>query len=208
VATTAQELAQAYAVDGPALELGAVVLDGQATPEARVRMPLSMLNRHGLVAGATGTGKTKTLQLMAEQMSAAGIPVFLADVKGDVSGMGAPGVDSERVRARAAETGTAWTPTAFPVELLSLGGLGEGVPVRATITSFGPVLLSKVLGLNDTQESSLGLVFHFADTAGLPLLDLKDLRAVITHLTSADGKASWQPSAGCPRPPRACSCAS
>ena len=188
MATTAQELAQAYAVEGPALELGAVVLDGQATPEARVRMPLSMLNRHGLVAGATGTGKTKTLQLMAEQMSAAGIPVFLADVKGDVAGLGAPGVDGERVRSRAAETGTAWTPTAFPVELLALGGLGEGVPVRATITSFGPVLLSKVLGLNDTQESSLGLVFHFADTAGLPLLDLKDLRAVITHLTSAEGK--------------------
>ena len=188
MATTAHELAQAYAVDGPALELGAVVLDGEATPDARVRMPLSMLNRHGLVAGATGTGKTKTLQLMAEQMSTAGIPVFLADVKGDVSGLGAPGVDSERVRTRAAETGTTWTPTGFPVELLALGGLGEGVPVRATITSFGPVLLSKVLGLNDTQESSLGLVFHFADAAGLPLLDLKDLRAVITHLTSDEGK--------------------
>ncbi len=188
MATTAQELAQAYAVDGPALELGAVVLDGQATPEARVRMPLSMLNRHGLVAGATGTGKTKTLQLMAEQLSTAGIPVFLADVKGDVSGIAAPGVDSQPVRSRAAETGTTWTPTGFPVELLALGGLWEGVPVRATITSFGPVLLSKVLGLNDTQESSLGLVFHFADTAGLPLLDLKDLRAVITHLTGDEGK--------------------
>ena len=188
MATTADELAQAYAVDGPALELGAVVLDGQAAPTARVRMPLSMLNRHGLVAGATGTGKTKTLQLMAEQMSTAGIPVFLADIKGDVSGIAAPGVDSERVRERAADTGTAWAPTGFPVELLALGGLGEGVPVRATITSFGPVLLSKVLGLNDTQESSLGLVFHFADTAGLPLLDLEDLRAVITHLTSAEGK--------------------
>ena len=188
MATTAHELAQAYALDGPALELGSVVLDGTATPEARVRMPLSMLTRHGLVAGATGTGKTKTLQLMAEQMSTAGIPVFLADVKGDVSGIAAPGVDSERVRQRAAETGTTWTPTGFPVELLALGGLGEGVPVRATITSFGPVLLSKVLGLNDTQESSLGLVFHFAYTAGLPLLDLKDLRAVITHLTGDEGK--------------------
>jgi hypothetical protein len=185
---TAQELAQAYATEGPALELGAVVLDGHATPEARVRMPLSMLNRHGLVAGATGTGKTKTLQLMAEQMSAAGIPVFLADIKGDVSGIAVAGADSDRVRSRAAETGTTWTPTGFPVELLALGGLGDGVPVRATITSFGPVLLSKVLGLNDTQESSLGLVFHFADTAGLPLLDLKDLRAVIAHLTSAEGK--------------------
>ncbi len=187
--TTAADLGQAYALDGPALELGAVVVDGQAHPDARVRMPLSMLNRHGLVAGATGTGKTKTLQLMAEQMSAAGIPVFLADIKGDVSGVAAPGADSERTRTRAEETGTDWTPTGFPAEFLALGGLGEGVPVRATMTSFGPVLLSKVLGLNDTQESSLGLVFHFADRQGLPLLDLKDLRAVINHLVSDEGKA-------------------
>ena len=189
MSTTAAELAQAYAVQGAALELGAVVVDGVADPTARVRIPLAVLNRHGLVAGATGTGKTKTLQLMAEQMSAAGIPVFLADVKGDVSGMAAPGEGSERVLSRAAETGTDWTPTAFPAELLALGGLGAGVPVRATVTSFGPVLLSKVLDLNATQESSLGLVFHFADRAGLPLLDLKDLRAVISHLTSDDGKA-------------------
>jgi DNA helicase HerA-like ATPase len=186
--STAAELGQAYAFEGPVLELGSVVVEGVATPDARVRLPLSMLNRHGLVAGATGTGKTKTLQLMAEQMSAAGVPVFLTDVKGDVSGVAAPGLDSERVRARAADTGTEWAPTGFPVELLSLGGLGEGVPVRATITSFGPVLLSKVLGLNDTQESSLRLVFSFADRVGLPLLDLKDLRAVIAHLTSAEGK--------------------
>ncbi|MCU1691118.1 MAG: ATPase [Frankiales bacterium] len=186
--TAASELGAAYAIDGPALELGAVVVDGEAHPDARVRMPLSMLNRHGLVAGATGTGKTKTLQLMAEQMSAAGIPVFLADIKGDVSGVAAPGAVSDRTTARAQETGTDWTPTGYPAEFLALGGLGEGVPVRATMTSFGPVLLSKVLGLNETQESSLGLVFHFADSAGLPLLDLKDLRAVITHLTSAEGK--------------------
>ena len=187
MATTAGDLAQAYAFEGPALELGSVVLDGTASPEARVRIPLSMLTRHGLVAGATGTGKTKTLQLMAEQMSSAGIPVFLADIKGDVSGVAAPGADSERIRTRAADTGTAWSPSAFPAEFLSLGGLGPGIPVRATMTSFGPVLLSKVLGLNDTQESSLGLVFHFADKAGLPLLDLKDLRSVIHHLVGEQG---------------------
>ena len=145
MATTAAELGEAYATEGAALELGAVVVDGVAHPDARVRMPLSMLNRHGLVAGATGTGKTKTLQLMAEQMSSAGIPVFLADIKGDVSGMAAPGTSSDRVLSRAAETGTTWTPTGFPVEFLALGGLGEGVPVRATMTAFGPVLLSKVL---------------------------------------------------------------
>ena len=187
--TTAAELGQAYAIDGPALELGTVVLEGTAYPDARVRLPLSMLTRHGLVAGATGTGKTKTLQLMAEQMSTAGIPVFLADIKGDVSGVAAPGVASDRITERATDTATDWVPTAFPAEFLALGGLGSGVPVRATMTSFGPVLLSKVLGLNETQESSLGLVFHFADKAGLPLLDLKDLRAVISHLVSEEGKA-------------------
>ena len=188
--TQVDKLGAAYAFTGPALELGALVLDGAAHPEASIRVPLSMLNRHGLVAGATGTGKTKTLQLMAEQLSDAGVPVFLADIKGDVSGMAAPGTTSDRIAKRAAETGTDWHAKAFPVEFLTLGGEGgTGVPVRATMTSFGPVLLAKVLGLNETQESSLGLVFHFADKAGLPLLDLKDLRAVISHLTSPDGKA-------------------
>ena len=184
----AEQIGAAYAMEGPALELGSVVVDGTPHPGARVRMPLSMLNRHGLVAGATGTGKTKTLQLIAEQLSAAGVPVFLADIKGDVSGVAAPGSDSERIRTRAEQTATDWSATAFPTELLSLGGLGTGTPVRATMTSFGPVLLSKVLGLNATQESSLGLVFHFADKNGLPLLDLKDLRAVIHHLLSDEGK--------------------
>ena len=183
-------LTKAYAFDTPSLELGALVVDGTAMPAASIRIPLSMLNRHGLVAGATGTGKTKTLQLIAEQLSDAGVPVFLADIKGDVSGMAAPGVSSDRITKRAAETATQWQARGFPTEFLNLGGQGgTGVPVRATMTSFGPVLLSKVLGLNETQESSLGLVFHFADTAGLPLLDLKDLRAVISHLTSDDGKA-------------------
>ena len=185
---TAAELGKAYAFEGPALELGAVVLENEAHPEARIRMPLSMLNRHGLVAGATGTGKTKTLQLIAEQLSTAGVPVFLADIKGDVSGMAAPGETSDRITQRAKDTATDWNPQGFPCEFLALGGLGNGVPVRATMTSFGPVLLSKVLGLNETQESSLGLVFHFADKAGLPLLDLKDLRAVISHLTGDAGK--------------------
>ena len=185
---TAAAIAKAYAFDGPALELGTVVLADTAYPTAPVRMPLSMLNRHGLVAGATGTGKTKTLQLIAEQLSDAGVPVFLADIKGDVSGMAAKGESSDRITARAKDTGADWTAKAFPSEFLALGGLGDGVPVRATMTSFGPVLLSKVLGLNDTQESSLGLVFHFADKAGLPLLDLKDLRAVINHLVSDEGK--------------------
>ena len=165
------------------------MVDGQVHPDVPVRIPLSTLNRHGLVAGATGTGKTKTLQLMAEQLSGQGVPVFLADIKGDLSGMATPGQPGERITSRAADVGQQWVPTAYPTEFLSLGGLGKGIPVRTTVTSFGPTLLSKVLGLNETQESSLGLVFHYADKNGLALLDIKDLRAVISHLTSDEGKA-------------------
>ncbi|WP_295701216.1 helicase HerA-like domain-containing protein [Lapillicoccus sp.] len=178
-----------YSFAGPALEFGAAVVDDQPYPDAKVRIPLGVLNRHGLVAGATGTGKTKTLQLMAEQLSGQGVPVFLADVKGDLSGMAVAGESNDRITTRAASIGEEWAATAYPCEFLSLGGMGKGIPVRATITSFGPVLLSKVLGLNATQESSLGLVFHYADQNGLALLDLKDLREVIQHLTSDEGKA-------------------
>ncbi|WP_194837640.1 helicase HerA-like domain-containing protein [Nocardia sp. XZ_19_369] len=185
----AQEIAAGYAFDGVALELGTVVVDGEVDPAARVRIPMRTMNRHGLVAGATGTGKTKTLQGIAEQLSAAGVPVVLADIKGDLSGLSQPGAANDKLSARAAETGAEdWKPTGFPTEFVSLGTNGIGVPIRATITSFGPVLLSKVLALNETQESTLGLIFHWADKNGLALLDLKDLRAVITHLTSAEGK--------------------
>jgi DNA helicase HerA-like ATPase len=184
-----EQIRAGYAFEGAALHLGTAVVDGQAHADAPVRLPLSSLNRHGLVAGATGTGKTKTLQLMAEQLSGQGVPVFLADIKGDLSGMATPGQPNEKLTARARDVGQDWVPTAYPTEFLSLGGLGKGTPVRATITSFGPTLLSKVLGLNETQESSLGLVFHYADRNGLALLDLKDLRAVISHLVSDEGKA-------------------
>jgi DNA helicase HerA-like ATPase len=158
-------------------------------PAAAVRIPVSMLNRHGLVAGATGTGKTKTLQLMAEQISAAGVPVFAADIKGDLSGIASPGAPSDKLLARTRKIGQNWQPRGCPTEFFALGGQGLGIPLRATMSSFGPVLLAKVLGLNEVQESSLGLVFHYADQQGLPLLDLKDLRAVLTQLTSDQGKA-------------------
>lgn len=185
----AQEIAAGYVTGGKAVELGAVVVGGQVDASAAIRLPMATLNRHGLIAGATGTGKTKTLQLIAEQCSAAGVPVLLADIKGDLSGLARAGEATEKVAARAADTGDDWQPTAFPVQSLSLGTGGPGVPVRATITSFGPILLSKVLGLNDTQESTLGLIFHWADSRGLALLDTKDLRSVIGHLTSEEGKA-------------------
>jgi DNA helicase HerA-like ATPase len=189
----------AYASEGGTLPLGALLVSADGTdggttdpsPDASVQvgLALSMLNRHGLVAGATGTGKTRTLQGMAEGLSAAGVPVFLADVKGDLSGLAVAGADNPKVAERAASIGQDWAPTAFPAEFYSLGGLGDGVPVRTTVTDFGPLLLSKVLGLNDTQESSLGLIFHWADTQGLALLDLKDLQSTIAYLTSDDGKA-------------------
>ncbi len=182
-------VAPGYAFDAVALELGALMLNASDLSDVHIKIPLGMLNRHGLVAGATGTGKTKTLQLLAEQLSAQGVPVFAADIKGDLSGLSVPGEGGEKIAARAASVGQEWTATGFPVEFYALGGQGIGVPVRVTMTSFGPMLLSKVLGLNDTQESSLGLIFHYADKAGLPLLDLADLRAVVQFLTSDEGRA-------------------
>jgi DNA helicase HerA-like ATPase len=186
--SAAQRIAHGYDTDAPAVVLGSVVIDDVADPTALVRIPLSMFNRHGLVAGATGTGKTKTLQLVAEQLSAAGVPVFMPDIKGDLTGLMVPGQANPKIAERAADTGDDWSPASVPVELLSLNGQGTAVPVRATIDSFGPILLSKVLDLNETQESTLGLIVHWADERNLPLLDLKDLRSVVMHLTSDEGK--------------------
>jgi uncharacterized protein len=189
-AAVADKIAAGYTFTGEALEFGTVVIDGAAYPEAKIRVPLSMMNRHGLIAGATGTGKTKTLQGLTEQLCAAGVPVVVADIKGDLSGLAQPGAANAKITQRATDTAdTGWAPTAFPVEFFALGGVGTGIALRATMTSFGPTLLSKILSLNDTQESSLNLVFHYADKAGLPLLDLKDLRAVIQYLVSDEGKA-------------------
>ncbi|WP_210439499.1 helicase HerA-like domain-containing protein [Nocardioides xinjiangensis] len=183
-------VAPGYRFEGPALELGGLMLDAERLGDTRIRIPLGMLNRHGLVAGATGTGKTKTLQLLAEQLSANGVPVFAADIKGDLSGISVPGEGGDKVTARAASVGQQWTATGFPTEFYAIGGQGVGVPVRVTMSAFGPTLLAKVLDLNETQESSLGLVFYYCDKQGLPLLDLADLRAVLQYLTGdAAGKA-------------------
>lgn len=184
----AAQIVAGYTFAGPMLPVGALVEDDVAIPGAPVGIPLAMMNRHGLVAGATGTGKTKTLQVLTEGLSAAGVPVFVADIKGDLSGLAVPGASNEKLLARTASLGQPWAATASPVEFLSLGGLGEGSPVRTTVTDFGPLLLAKVLGLNSTQESSLGLIMHWADTQGLALLDLKDLQATIAYLVSDEGK--------------------
>ena len=182
-------IANGYAVSGDSLFLGAPVHDGAVVSEARarVRVPLSMMSRHGLVAGATGTGKTKTLQLLAEQLSAKGVPVFLADLKGDLSGIGAPGESSPKVLERAKAVGIPFTPAAYPVEFVSLTG-ATGIPLRATVSSFGPLLLARAFGLNETQQSVLAMVFKLCDDQKLLLLDLSDLKAVLQYLTG-DGAA-------------------
>jgi hypothetical protein len=179
---------EGYPPSPPAIVLGSPMLDGEVLPEARVAIPLSTANRHGLVAGATGTGKTKTLQVLAGQLSDAGVPVFVADVKGDLTGLAQP-IDASdaRVAERCASLGWTLEPRGHPIELLSLSGT-LGAPVRATVGSFGPVLLAKVLDLNETQTAVLSLVFRFCDDRDLPLLDLADLRTALRFLTSEEGK--------------------
>ncbi len=183
-------LNESYAFDAPAVTLGAAMQGEEANPAVQVRAPLSMLNRHGLVAGATGTGKTKTLQILAEQLSSAGVPVFISDIKGDISGLAAPAVLNEKLTGRAQAIGFAdYAPASFPVELLTLDRDGKGVRLRASVSSFGPILLAKVLDLNDTQQSVLALAFKYADDKRLPLVNLEDLRALLNHLNSDEGKS-------------------
>jgi len=177
-----------YTLTEPSLIIGSAMHDGELFNDTRVQIALSMLNRHGLIAGATGTGKTKTLQLLAGQASKAGIPVFVADIKGDLTGLAGPG-DGTNPKVVERATSMAWTFEAagHPVEFVSLSGQ-LGSQVRATVHSFGPLLLGKVLDLNDTQTSILALVFKYCDDNDLPLLDLKDLTAVLKFLASDEGK--------------------
>src|SRR6201992_4175510 len=185
----AQTITAAYAVDGAAVDLGRGVHDGAVSPDAVVKLPLRMGNRPGLIAGATGTGKTKPLQGIAEQLSTAGVPVFVADVKGDLSGVAEPGDPASAAAKRAADLGLQFQARGFPVEFFALGGIGPGIPIRATVSDFGPQLLAKVLDANEPPEQSLTLVFHYADQKALPLLYLSDLRALLSYLASDEGKA-------------------
>jgi len=184
-----QAIREAYTFEGESLELGKGVLEGAVDQQTVVRLPLATSNRHGLIAGATGTGKTRTLQLIAEQLSAAGVPVVAADMKGDLSGIAEPGESGGPAEKRAGELEQSFTPTGFPTEYLSIGGIGPGIPVRATVSDFGPLLLAKVLEANETQEQSLALVFRYGDEKGLPILDLADLRALLTFFDTKEGKA-------------------
>ena len=180
-------LAEGYGFPDDSLVLGAALEGDTIHQEPLVRFPLAMLNRHGLVAGATGTGKTRTLQLMAEQLSAKGVPVFVADIKGDLQGMAVPGESSDKVNARADSMGYAWTAAGSPVEFVSLSG-AIGAQLRATVSDFGPLLLARVLDLNDTQSGVLAMVFKYCDDRGLLLLDFADLRSVLQFLTSDGAK--------------------
>ena len=181
----------AYSWDTPTITIGTLIDGGARVPGTTAKMPTAMFNRHLLVAGATGTGKTRTLQLLAEGLSAAGSSVLLCDVKGDLTGLAEAGAGSDKLLSRTAANGQEWAPAAFPVELLSLGGDDSqfpGVPVRAQVSDFGPILLARALSLNTTQEQALQLIFAWADSQGLELVDLPDLRSVISFLTSEDGK--------------------
>ena len=187
----ATQIQGAYSWEVPAVTIGTLIDNGARVPGVSAKMPLPMFNRHLLVAGATGTGKTRTLQLLAEGLSANGSSVLLCDVKGDLTGLAEPGASSEKLLSRTAANGQDWASSQFPIELLSLGGADSqfpGVPVRAQISDFGPILLARALSLNTTQEQALQLIFAWADAQALELVDLPDLRAVISFLTSDEGK--------------------
>ncbi len=184
--TFTDEMKAAYLPKGESICLGAGMLNGSCFQEAKVNIPLKTLNRHGLISGATGTGKTKTLQLLAGSLSSKGVPVLLMDIKGDLSGVAKAGEPNSRIEERQQAIGETFEPEGYPVELLSLSE-EKGVKLRATISEFGPVLLSKILGLNDTQAGIIAVIFNYCDNNQLPLLDLKDLKKMIQYATN-EGK--------------------
>ncbi|MCE7067874.1 helicase HerA-like domain-containing protein [Dyadobacter sp. CY326] len=179
---------KSYKTDKPVIHLGSAILDGEIIGEARVNLPLRMMNRHGLVAGATGSGKTRTLQVLAEQLSAAGVPVFMSDIKGDLSGIAQPGQTNAALQERSLALGTVFEAKGYPVELYSLSGQ-KGAQMRATILEFGPILLSKIFELNDTQSGVLAILFKYADDKDLPMVDLNDLKKVLNFLSEGPGAA-------------------
>ncbi|HYK75395.1 MAG TPA: helicase HerA-like domain-containing protein [Daejeonella sp.] len=183
-----EKIKASYNTHTASIYLGAGVLEGEIIPQAEVNLSLKMMNRHGLIAGATGTGKTRTLQLIAEQLSDAGVPVFMLDVKGDLSGLNQPGASNTTLEERAAALGKTFTPQGFPVELYSLSGK-LGAQMRATVVEFGPVLLSKILGLNETQTGVISVIFKYSDDQKLPLVDLNDLKKVVSYLAEGPGAA-------------------
>ena len=190
-----ESITRSYSPSGASIYLGAGIFQAEIVAEAKVNLPLRMMNRHGLVTGATGSGKTRTLQLLAEQLSAAGVPVFMPDMKGDISGMAKEGVANDKIQERAKALGIPYQPSGFPVELYSLSGK-LGAQMRATVTEFGPVLLSKVLELNEVQSGVLMVVFKYADDKDLPIVDLNDLKKVLAYLSEGEGAKEIKDSYG------------
>jgi DNA helicase HerA-like ATPase len=181
-----QDISNGYTFKGESIILGASMLDGEVLKESFIRLPLKTFNRHGLIAGATGTGKTKTLQILAEQLSAKGVPSLVMDIKGDLSGVAVEATPHPKIDERHDKIGLPFIADRSPVELLTLSN-ENGVRLRATVSEFGPVLFSKMLGLNEAQESVMAVLFKYCDDEGLPLLDLKDLKKVLQYATT-DGK--------------------
>ncbi len=177
-----QTIQEGYKAKGEVLTLGAGILDGEPVADAKVTIPLKTLNRHGLIAGATGTGKTKTLQVLAENLSDKGIPVLLMDMKGDLSGLAMPSPGHPKIDERHEKIGIPFNASGFPVEILTLSEQ-DGVRLRATVSEFGPVLLSRILDLTDTQSGIIAILFKYADDNGLLLLDLKDLKKILQFAT-------------------------
>lgn len=185
-----QLVQQGYSFKGESAQLGVALLDGALVPGAAVHLPLKTMNRHGLIAGATGTGKTKTLQLISEILSDASVPVLLMDIKGDLSGIAATGTLNDKIKERYEKMALSWQPAAYPVELLTLSD-EPGARLRATVSEFGPVLISKILGLNDTQSGLVALLFKYCDDQQLPQLDLKDFIKVLQYIGN-EGKAELE----------------
>ena len=183
-----------YAFKGESICMGAAMLNSEVLKDALVNLPLKTMNRHGLIAGATGTGKTKTLQVMAEGLSDASVPVLLMDIKGDLSGIAEPGAANDKITERYSKMGMTYKPDSFPVELMSLSN-EKGVRLRATVSEFGPILLSKILGLNDTQEGLVAMIFKYCDDNKMPLVDLKDFTKVLQYISN-EGKAEIQKAYG------------
>ena len=176
-------ITEGYKTKGDFIILGSAMLDGETLKDAYVKVPLRTLNRHGLIAGATGTGKTKSLQVLAENLSEKGIPVLLMDVKGDLSGLAKPSPGHPKIDERQAAIGLPFKGKAFPVEILTIS-VQDGVRMRATVSEFGPVLLSRILNLTDTQSGIVSILFKYCDDNKLPLLDLKDFRKILQYSTN------------------------
>ena len=176
-----EDINAGYTFKGEKVKIGSAMLDGEVVKGADVFLPLKTMNRHGLIAGATGTGKTKTLQMISEALSDASVPVLLMDIKGDLSGIAMPGTTNDKIAERSEKIGIPYTPAKFPVELLTISNQ-PGARLRATVSEFGPVLLTKILGLNDTQGGLVAMIFKYCDDSKLPLLDLKDFIKVLQYI--------------------------